>query len=146
MSRIHGLTSHDRVLRRADRFLRCLQEELSENNVLVFSTSLIELSSIKTLKLNLSAPVSPLFSCLVWHFILDPGSFWKVPTHRSLASRVCVPLTRCPHCCWGASLPKKKLILCSEHVADYQEPVLILESCLHWHTAVVHHHWNQISM
>lgn len=110
MSRIHGLTSHGRILRHADRFLRCLQEELSEINASVFSTSLIELSSIKTLKLNLSAPVSPLFSRLDWHFYSRFRVFWKAPIHRSLTSRFSLPLTCCPHHCWTASLPTKSSI------------------------------------
>lgn len=72
MSRIHGLTSRGRILRHVDRFPRCLQEELSEINASVFSTSLIELSSMEPLKLNLSAPISPL--ALPDIFILNSSS------------------------------------------------------------------------
>lgn len=114
VSQIHGLTSHGRILRRAERYLRCLQEELSEINASVFSTCLIELSSIKALKLSLSTPVSPLFSRLVRHFYSRFRFFWKAPIHRSLTSRFSLPLTRCPHRCWTTLLPTKSSVFAAQ--------------------------------
>lgn len=106
MSWIHGLTSRGRILRRVDRFPRCLQEELSEINASVFSTSLIELSSIKPLKLNLSAPISPLSSRLVWHIY---SKFKFLPIHTS-------PTCSCS--------PR----LCTAQAAVYQQLVLLSSS------------------
>lgn len=88
MSRIRGLTSHGRILRRADSFLGCLQEELSEINASVFSTSLIELSSIKPSKWTCQLP--SLLSSVVLSdiFILGSGYFRRLlftdPWHPGL--------------------------------------------------------------
>lgn len=101
VSRIHGLTPRGRILRRVDRFLRCLQEELSEINASAFNASLIELRSIKTLKLNLSAPFSPLSSHFVWQLY---SKFKFLPIHRSSPSRQSLPLTCSTHLSWTASI------------------------------------------
>lgn len=101
MSRIHGLTPRGGILWRVDRCLRRLREELSEINASVFNASLIELRSIKTFKLNQSAPFSPLASHLVWQFY---SKFKFLPIHRSSPSRRSLPLTCSTQLCRTASI------------------------------------------
>lgn len=132
MSKIHGLTPSGRILRRVDRFLRCLQEELSAINASVFNTSLIELKSIKTLKLNLSAPFSPFFSSD--NFILNLSSCQFTDLRH--ADGVCLwpPLH-----IFAEHPPSLHCTGC--HLSS--TPTLV-ESWQCWHAAaVLRCHWNQ---